>query len=260
MRTSMFSAAVLAAIFVAGPVRADDDAKKIIQDAVKALGGADVLAKHFGKGIVQNGKIHVSAGGMDLDGTMEVSTQGGKFQRKIKISVMGTDVAQTTVFNGETLWIATNGTISNTIDKKEDVALIKESIYGDEALNRVLRGDAGFKLSIIGDDKVDDNPVVGVRISSEGHKDISVYFDKKTHLVRKVVGRGLDVQSQMEVESERILDNYKEVDGQMRPMHAIVNQDGKKLIEIEFTDAKYVEKLDDGAFAKPKEGADGENP
>jgi len=251
MRALMYSAAVLAAAVVAAPVRADDDAKKIIQEAVKAYGGAEVLAKHHGKGVIQKGKLHASAGGMDLDGTVEVSAENGKFRRTVNLSIMGMEIAQTTVFNGEALWVAANGTIMLTVDKKEDVDLIKESLFAEEAFSQVLRGEPGFKLSVIGDDKVDDNAVVGIRISKDGHKDVSVYFDKKTHLARKVVNRGLDIQTQMEVESERILDNYKEFDGQMRPTRAIVNQDGKKVAEVEFTDVKYVDKFDKNVFAKP---------
>jgi len=252
MRVLAFSVALAAAAIISAPVRADDDAKKIIQEAVKAYGGADVLAKHHGKGVIQKGKLHVSAGGMDLDGTVDVSSQDGKFRRVVNFSIMGTDVKQTSVFNGEALWIDTNGMLT-TIDKKEDVDLIKESVFGEEAIGKVLMGDAGLKLSIIGDDKVDDAPVVGIRISKEGHKDVSAYFDKKTHLIRKIVSRGLDIQSQMEVESVRILDDYKDFDGQMRPAKASVLQDGKKIADVEFTEVKYVDKFDDDVFAKPKQ-------
>jgi hypothetical protein len=251
MRALVYSAAVTAAAVLALPVRADDDAKKIIQETVKACGGAEVLAKHHGKGVIQKGKLHASAGGMDLDGALDVSSQGGKFRRTVKLSIMGTDITQTTVFNGQTMWIDTNGMLT-TVDDKDQIALIKESLYGEEALGQVMLGESGFKLSVIGDDKVGDTPVVGIRISKEGHKDVSVYFDKKTHLVKKIVSRGLDFQTQMEVESERIVEGYKEFDGQMRPIKVTVNQDGKKTAEIEVTGVEYVDKFDDDVFAKPK--------
>src|SRR5579871_485868 len=249
MRALVYSAAVMAAVVLALPVRADDDAKKIIQESVKAIGGAEVLAKHHGKGIVQKGKLHVSANGMDLDGDLEVSAQDGKFRRTFKLSIMGMDITQTTVFNGQTLWQDTNGMLT-TVDDKDQVALIKESLYGEEALGQVLLGESGFKLSVIGDDKVDGAPVVGVRISKEGHKDVSVYFDKKTHLVKKVVSRGVDYQTQMEVETERVVEGYKEFDGQMRPTKVAVNQDGKKTIEVEVSGVEYVDEFGDDVFAK----------
>ncbi len=251
MRTSIYSLAIVAAALMAAPVRADDDAKKIIQDAVKAHGGAEVLAKHHGKAAIQKGKMHISVGGQDIDGTMEVSTDSSRFRRNAKLSVMGMDVTQTTVFDGKEFWVVTNDVVGMTLDKKEDIDRIKESLYGEQAVSNVLNGDAGYKLAVIGDDKVDDTPIVGVRISKEGHKDVSVYFDKGTHLIRKVVSQGLDPQL-MEVETTRILDGYKEFDGQKRATKAVVLQNGAKLAEIEFTDIKIVDKLDDDLFTKPK--------
>jgi hypothetical protein len=252
MRALMYSAAVLAAVVVAAPLRADDDAAKIIEQAAKAHGGVENLSKHKDKSVIQSGKIHITTMGVEIDGTMETMTGGGKFRQDLKLSFMGNDIAQSVVFDGKEFWIAVNGMVMMSSDKKEDIDLIKESIFAEKAAGMAMLGDKSLKLSVIGDDKVDDTPVVGIRVSKEGHKDVSLYFDKKTHLLKKVVSRGLNFQTKAEVESERVFDAYKEFDGQMRPTKASVSQDGSKLLELEIKDFKYVDKFDEDTFAKPK--------
>jgi hypothetical protein len=85
----------------------------------------------------------------------------------------------------------------------------------------------------------------------KGRKDVSLFFDKKTHLLKKIESRGLSFQSRQEVTQERILDEYKEFDGRMRPTKAIMNQDGMKAVEMEFTGIEFVDSLDDSTFKKP---------
>jgi hypothetical protein len=126
-------------------------------------------------------------------------------------------------------------------------------MYSEKAAGLAMLGDKDIELSIIGDDMVGDTAVVGVRVSSKGHKDVSLYFDKKTHLLKKSIGRMLDFESHAEVEQERIVDEYKEVDGMMRPARMTLNKDGKKFVEIELTEVRSVDKLDDDTFAKPKQ-------
>jgi hypothetical protein len=43
-----------------------------------------------------------------------------------------------------------------------------------------------------------------------------------------------------------------DVDGQKRPKRAIVHKDGKKVAEVEFSEVKYLDKLDDSIFIKPE--------
>jgi hypothetical protein len=42
-----------------------------------------------------------------------------------------------------------------------------------------------------------------------------------------------------------------DVDGIKTPKRSVINHNGKKLLETEVTEAKYLEKVDDAEFAKP---------
>jgi len=253
MKALFFSApAVLALAFVTS-ARADDDVKSVLEQAVKAHGGLENLSKHKDHGVIQKGKMHLSIMGMELDGTMEISASDEKFKQDFQFSIMGQDISQTVGFDGKQLWIAVNGKVVMAVDKKEDLDVIKEAIFAERAVSLALLGDKSIELSIIGEDKVGDTPVIGVRVSKKGHKDVSIYFDKATHLLKKTQFRGVDFQSRAEVEEEHIMDDYKDIGGEMQPMRVTVNKEGKKFVEIEFTEIKYVDKFEDSVFAKPKE-------
>jgi hypothetical protein len=231
--------------------RADDEAKKVIEAAVKAHGGAEKLAKNKNKAVNIKGKLKVFANGMELDATMEAWAGEKKFRQDIKLSIMGMDIEQTVAFDGKEVWIAANGKVVMTLDKKEDLELVEEALHAEKVGDLQLLDDKTIELSIIGDDKVGDTPVVGVRVSKKGRKDVSLYFDKKTHMLKKTESRGLDFQSRQEVTQERIVDEYQEVDGVMRPKKLTVNQDGKKTVEMEFTGFETMDKLDDSTVKKP---------
>lgn len=229
--------------------RAEDDAKKVVEAAIKAHGGADKLAKLKDKAVQQKGKMKLFMP-IEAEGDYEMTASAGKFRRQLKFSFMGTDIDSIQVFDGKTFWISTNGMLT-TFDKKEDIDALKEAIHAEKAAGLAMLGDKNIELSLIGDDKVGDTPVVGVRVSEKGHKDVSLFFDKNTHLLKKIVNRGLDFQSHMEAEQERIIEEYKEFDGLKRPTKVTVNKDGKKQVVVEISEMKYIEKPDDTTFNKP---------
>jgi hypothetical protein len=257
MRTLLWSAAaVLVGLAIIVPVRADDDAKKVIEKAVKAHGGAENLAKYKDKGAITKGKMHITTMGLELDATMEMTVAHGKtrkFRQDIQLSVMGQDINQQVVYDGKEMWIAINGKVAMTIDKKEDLALLEEAAWSEEAAGLVLLNDKDVETSIIGESKVGDTPVIGIRVSKKGHKDVSLFFDKESGLLKKVQSRGLDFMSRAEVEQERIMDDYKETDGIKHPQKLTIIQDGKKLVEMEITETKYLDTVGDDVFAKPKD-------
>jgi hypothetical protein len=255
MRALMISAAAVAALVVACPVRADEAAKKVIDEAIKAHGGAERLGKFKDKAAITKGKMKLFAP-IEAEGPIEVSAGDKKFRRDFNFTFMGIDIQNRVVFDGKALYVSTkaNDQVTNmTFDKKEDLDALKEAMHSEEVGSLVLLGDKNVELSLIGDDKVGETPVVGVRVSVKDHKDVNMYFDKKTHLLKKVIGRALDFESRMETEQERVIDEYKEEDGLMRPARITINKDGKKFVEIEISEIKHVDKLDDDTFAKPKD-------
>jgi hypothetical protein len=129
---------------------------------------------------------------------------------------------------------------------------LKEASYAIKAARLVpLLTDPMYTLSALGEVKVNDKPAVGVKVSSKGHRDISLYFDKDTGLLAKTESRKLDGQTMQEVDEERIVTEYQDVDGQKAAKKLVVNHDGKKFMELEVSDIKFLDKVDDSEFQKP---------
>jgi hypothetical protein len=117
--------------------------------------------------------------------------------------------------------------------------------------NLTILRDKAFKLNVIGEMNVNGKPAVGITISKEGKRDVTMYFDKKSNLVVKVERRVRDIQSGQEMNEERIILEYQTVAGRQMPKRVQVNRDGKKMMDAEVVEAQLVERVDDGMFVRP---------
>jgi hypothetical protein len=111
-----------------------------------------------------------------------------------------------------------------------------------------LKREKGFKLEPLGEVEVKDRPAVGIRVLSKGHRDINLYFDKKTHQVVKTERRVID-DNGMEVSQENFLTPGKGPG--LEGTRLTIHRDGKLFIEAEVTTFTPAEKLDDSIFAEP---------
>ena len=112
--------------------------------------------------------------------------------------------------------------------------------------------DKAYTLTPLGEVKVGDRPAVGVKVSSKGHRDVELYFDKDTNLLLKSQTRVKSREQEgKEMDQESLYADYKDVDGAKVPMKVTMNREGKVYVESESTDVKPVDKLDDSTFGKP---------
>jgi len=108
----------------------------------------------------------------------------------------------------------------------------------------------GFKLAALGEVKGKD--ALGVRISHKGHRDVSIYFDKSSGLPAKIETVVKNVESSdKEIQQEEYESNYKEFDGVKHATKAELMRDGKRFVEIEFSEIRPTEKVDASLFARP---------
>jgi len=249
MRRWLFGFPVFAVVFaLASTVQAQEEVKAIIEKAIKAHGGAEKLDKL--KMVQTKAKGTIEIGGGLSFSQESIINAAGKFKEVLNLEVMGQKIAITTVFNGEKGWLNANGTMKELQDKLLDE--VKEAAYSIRVGRMTpLLTDKAYRLAPLGESKVNDHPAVGVKISSKGHRDISLYFDKETGLLAKSESRRLDGQTMQEVDEERIVIEYQDVDGQKTSKKVLVNRDGKKFMEAEVTEVKFLDKVDDSQFEKP---------
>jgi hypothetical protein len=230
--------------------RAEEDATRaIIEKAIKAHGGIEKLKK-LKKSAVQSkakGKIHVLGG---IDVTMEISAQSGKFRQVIEGELNDNKFTQYVLFDGKKLRIYVND-MEIKLDDKKLLKAVQEQLYAEKITGLVFLKDKGIKLAALGEVKVGDTAALGVRVSSEGHKDVNLFFDKAKGLLIKTETRATDFMSGEEKTEEKILKDYKMLDGFLQPTKVDVIRDGKKVAELEIEESKIVDRFDDDTFTKP---------
>ncbi len=239
-------------IFVGGvvPARAQDDLKAVIAKAVKAHGGVEKLKALQNKGfeVRSKGTIHLLGG---INYTSEAFAQlPDKFKEELQMDINGMQITQIVVLNGDQCWIKAAGMDVKLGDelKKE----IKEQMHERKVQGLFpLLSDKGYELAPLGEVKVENEDAVGVKVSAKDHRDVALYFSKKTGLLIKSEGRAFDFMIGQEVAQEMIFDDYKEQDGHLSPRRLTMIREGKKFLEKEITEIKFVDRIDDSVFAKP---------
>jgi hypothetical protein len=153
-------------------------------------------------------------------------------------------------YDGSKAWMNVNGMdLDMKLDKLAE--LMKEQEYITEIGRLTKLKDKSFDLASVGEAKVKDKPAVGVRVSSKGHKDVNLFFDKESGLLVKIEHRTTDFNTEKEVNEERIILEYQDKNGLKEPKKALVNRDGEKYVDVEITEVKYLDDIDDTQFSKP---------
>jgi hypothetical protein len=242
---------LIATVLVIGlavtPSFAADDAKEIIAKAVKANGGEEYLAKNRASVMSSKGTIDLPGLG-EVEFTQEVSIMlPDKLKDSLQFSVMGQAVKVTTLVNGDKVSINVNGQDAPITDEVKKA--LNNALSMIQAMQLVpLLNDTSYKLSVFGEAKVEEKPAVGVTVSKKGESDITIFFDKKTHLVSRIDFRTVDTATGNEVLEERIVQEYETKDGKPVPKKVTVKRDGKKFLQAEVTSVKRMEKLDESEF------------
>jgi hypothetical protein len=230
-------------------IKAQDDLRALIDKAIKAQGGEERINKHKAGTTKSKGTVDVQ--GMSIDFTEEAAFHlPNKVRSTQQLDIAGMQVKIIVGFDGTKAWLNANGKdVDVMLDKIAE--LMKEQVYLSEVTRLTTLKDKKFELSSLGEAKVQDKPAVGIRVTSKDHKDVNLYFDKNTGLMVKIDHRTVDINTQQEVNEERIITEFQDKDGVKEPKKAIVNRDGKKYIDVEILEINYQDNIDDTQFSKP---------
>jgi hypothetical protein len=222
--------------------------RAIIEKAVKATGGAANLAKLKVTRSKFKGTVDVQ--GMTANVTGEVLVQlPAQMRMNMNAEIQGQNFPITYVLNGAKGWLEVAG---NTMELQgADLKEEQEGLYAEQVrILQPLLKDKQFRMTPLGEIKVKDRDAVGVKVTSAGHKDINLYFDKKTGLLAKDERRTLDDNKQ-EVTEETFYSDYQEVQGVKVPGKLLVNRDGNKFLEVDVTDYTFSDRIEETEFARP---------
>jgi|ERR1051326_4652057 hypothetical protein len=235
-------------VFVAAAVRADDkdDAKAILDKAIKAHGGEEKLAKPRAMTMKVKGKFY----GFNEEGIeykMELSATPTKRRFDLDSGAGDASFKFSSVYNGEKGWRKINDDVADLT--KEEIEEVKHDLYIDRVTTLAPLKDKEFKLSALGETKIGKKAAVGIKIECKGHRDVNLFFDKDTGLLIKSESKVIDMGE--EKNQETIFSDHKDIEGRKVPMKVVINRDGKLFVEGETTEYKFHDKLDDNVFAKP---------
>jgi hypothetical protein len=234
---------------VACLLRADDEAAKaVIDKAIKAVGPEEKIGKLKAVTIKFKGTIHQSE--MNIPFTGEIITQGADQTRVIlHAEINGQAFTITEVLNRDKGWKKEDNATKEM--SKDELKEAQEGAHETWVTTLLPLTDKAYTFSALGETKVDDRPTSGVRVSTKGHRDVNLYFDKDTHLLVKSEMRVRDEATGMEVNQESFYGDYKEVAGIKEAMKFVIKRDGKPFLDALVEEIRREEKVDESLFAKP---------
>jgi len=244
--------AVLVVLAVAPTGRADDkDVRALLDEAIKAHGGAKKLEKYRAATMELKGKVTVMNQKVDFTGESSMQLPD-RTRSELSVEIMGMTLKVIEVLNKDKGWISVDGkTMALT---KEIMAEAREQMHAGTVAGQLTPlKNQEYKLSPLGEAKVGGRDAVGIRVERKGYRDLSLFFDKKSHLLVKSERRAKDLAGgdDKEFTEETFYKDYKKVDGVQVPHRVVQKRDGKDYLEAEVSGVKIVEKLDDNTFAKP---------
>jgi hypothetical protein len=227
---------------------AKDDARILIERAVRAHGGAEALGRIRADKVKFKGtlvlKDHTTP--FLAETTMQLPS---KYKHVIETNIAGDKHTLLYIINGDKIYITLDGR-SIQADPAQ-LAEIRSGLELERAKRLLpLLEDKSYQLAVIEEMKINDRPAVGVRITGRGRKEMRLYFDKEYGLLVRAENR-LDDGKGKEIRQHFFFGDFKEIGGYKRPTKLRAYRDGSQIMEAELLDAKPLEKVDETEFAKP---------
>lgn len=228
---------------------ADDAASRaIIEKAIERNGGEKELARF--KASTSSFKGTFQLNGTPVSFTGDVAAQGSDQQRlSISLQVDGQMIAFTSVLNRDQGWQKVN---ENTADMTaEQLTEAKANAYSSWVSTLLPLKDKAFTLAPFGEIEIGDRKVVGVNVTREGRRSITLFFDKESLRLVRTETTVRDEMTSKEVTEEINYTEFKEQDGIPYATKLVIKRNGQPHLDLEIIQLKPVEKLDDSLFAKP---------
>jgi outer membrane lipoprotein-sorting protein len=240
-----------AALALATLARADAEAdvKALLEKAIRASGGEEKLVKVKAMRMKSKGKFY----GLNENGIDYTAETAWQYPDRVRDEIHAEDNGQKVVIlqivDGNKGWTSIGGATEEM--SKDALEEATENVYANRVSMLYPLKDKEFKLTPLADAKVGDKEAIGIKVSSKGHRDISLYFDKKTALLIKSESKVKDMNEAKEVSQETYFDDYKDVDGIQTPFKVTIKRADKNYVTAEMSEVKIVDKLDDKLFEKP---------
>jgi hypothetical protein len=246
MRTTL--ATLLALGLAAGPLAAADRdaALAVVEQAIKAHGGADALTRAQTAVRTSTGTMFLF--GKDLTFSDEMTWQlPDRFRLALDVGTGQDRTHLTMVVNPDKGWQMTGGMVMDLgPDRLEE--LRDEAYVLWLTTLTPLRKD-GFELTPLPEAKAGSRSAAVVKVASKGHADVRLFFDKDTGLLIKAERRAREAG--VMVDKEYLYSDHKDFDGVKLPtkLQELIN--GKRFTDLANVSYKFPRSVNDAVFARP---------
>jgi hypothetical protein len=224
------------------------DVQALIDRVIKAGGGEANLNKYQGQIWKATGKHHETG----LTFTGEFSCQlPDRSRDEIVWDDQGTKIKLIAVFNRDKGWTIMNDDEPKDLEDDE-LKVEQTNAHVNWLTSLTPLKDKALQVTSLGESKVADRPVIGIKVVHKGRPDVKMFFDKESALLLKTENKTKDTENDKEVTEETFLSAYKDVQGVQQPTRIRVKWDGKPHMDIDISEWKLKEKLEDSLFIKPK--------
>jgi hypothetical protein len=223
--------------------------RKLVARAIRAHGGAELLGKPRPLYVKTRGTVQI--GGSPNAYLAEThSDWPTRFRNQLTIDNAGMPQTLTQILEGDRVSMLVNG--RKVATNERTTADLKELAYAQRVQSLVpLLEDRSFTLEAAGRADVEGRPTDGVLVRSENHREVVLFFDRESSLLVRVARQTLDPATGKGVSQVEFYSDFRLVGGVRRPAKVTVFRDGKKYLEGESVEMKYLDRLDDALFADP---------
>ncbi len=248
MLQSLWTAPLLC-LLVSAPV--PDETTTLLDRVIKAQGGDEKLSK--AKGATFTTKGTAGADGMKAEIKGDVAVQGvDRIRWNFTFTAMGREQSGTLVVTAEKIWAKGGGGNGDTEEAPKEEDFIHD-VFRTIRLSQNLSAlrNKEVMVSHLGEVKIDNRAAVGLKVASKGRPDVDLFFDKETSLPLRAELRVTEPMQANEVVYAFYFADYKDVNGIKQYSKMTFKRDDKTFMEMEFSDFKFQEKLDNTLFDKP---------
>lgn len=235
---AMLAMAVVVGVLEAPSVRAQD-AKAVVDKAIKALGGEAKLSKVGG--VAWKAKGSLSFGGNDNPFTMEAKIDDlTHAKQEFEAEFGGMQVKGITQLDGDK---GSRGFNDMNMDMDDEaIANEKRTIYLQLVpITMVLLKSKDFTVEAAPEEKINDKKAVGLKITGPDKKDFTMYFDAESGLPVRQVAKVVGFTGE-EFTQETNFGDYKDFDGIKKATKVESKRDGEKFLDQELTEFKATAK------------------
>jgi hypothetical protein len=194
-----------------GALQGADEPRALVERAIRALGGRETLARQPALYTRVTGSL--GAGGPAPKVTIKgrlYADAGGRSRVEMDIGLADDHHELTSVSDGRRSWRRMDGVVEEPT--ADEIREQETSAYRDRVLSLLPLLEGGkFTLTALGEETVAGRPAAGVKVSSKGHGDMKLYFDRGTGLVVKYSYMEKEQGDKKEVLHEVLQSDYQEI-------------------------------------------------